>query len=563
MRYFLAALLTALILSACSTTAPTPVVPEVQSSTQPEAALVSASPRPLPTTRGEFFAGSGTCTSCHRDMVDEANQDVSTDRLWRATMMANSARDPYWQAAVRAETIANPALREIIEDKCATCHNPMARFTNIHGQEASGSKLILDEGYTSETHPLHELGIDGVSCTLCHQIENLHLGEVESFSGEYSINPDLPTGNRINFGPYEIEPSEADRMRAASGFTPVYGEHFGSSEVCATCHTLFTPFVNAEGEILGEFPEQAAYLEWQHSSYRSSHSCQTCHMPPAEGGVRLSITGGAPRSPFSQHVFVGANTYVPRLMQNFGDELKVTASGEQFETTIQNAAAQLENRAAFVNLVNANIRGSQLAAEVEVRSLVGHKFPSGFPSRRAWVHFTVLDAVGNVVFESGGYDQSGAIRGNDNDLDPARFEPHYQTIRETDQVQIYEAIMHNSDGEVTTTLLRAASYVKDNRLLPFGFDKMTAGPDFAVYGEAAQDESFIGGSDRLLYDINLGNAAGPFSIEVELLYQTISFRWADNLRAYPAFETDRFLRYYESVPNLPRTAARAEMKDLR
>jgi hypothetical protein len=559
-RYWLAAIFAAfLFLSACSTADPTPV--ETASAPAPETVLIRANP--LPVAKSDFFAGSGTCASCHRDMVDEGGQDVSSDRLWRSTMMANSARDPYWQAAVRAEGLANPALREVIEDKCTTCHTPMARFTEVHSSASPVLATFFDGGYSDPNHNLHVLGMDGVSCTLCHQIESLGLGELSSFSGGYAINPDLAPGNRINYGPYVVAPEEAERMRAASGFTPVYGEHMSESEVCATCHGLFTPTLDAHGEIVGEFPEQMVYLEWLHSLYRDSISCQGCHMPVAEGGVRLSITGGELRQPFFLHYFVGGNAYLPRIFQAFGNEMGVTASTEQFETTIQNAEQMIGTRSALVNIASAEIQDSQLVAEIEIRSMVGHKFPSGFPSRRTWLHVTVLDAAGAVVFESGGYNATGAILGNDNDEDALRYEPHYTLIDSPDQVQIYEAIMHNTDGELTTILLRGAGYTKDNRLLPAGFDKMTAPPDIAVYGNALQDDTFTGGGDRIRYQVALGEAAGPFTLQVELLYQTLGFRWADNLRAYTSEETSRFIRYYESVPNLPLTAARAEARDLR
>jgi hypothetical protein len=56
---------------------------------------------PLPTERGELFSASGACTICHANMTDESGADVSIDAAWRSTMMANAARDPYWQASVR------------------------------------------------------------------------------------------------------------------------------------------------------------------------------------------------------------------------------------------------------------------------------------------------------------------------------------------------------------------------------------------------------------------------------------------------------------------------------
>ena len=113
-----------------------------------------------------------------------------------------------------------------------------------------------------------------------------------------------------------------------------------------------------------------------------------------------------------------------------------------------------------------------------VDTLTGHKFPTGFPSRRTWLHLTVTDASGQVVFESGAVNADGSIVGNDSDADPSAYEPHYLEITSPDQVQIYEAVMGDTEGMVTTVLLKGAGYVKDNRLLPHGFDK--AAVDTAV-----------------------------------------------------------------------------------
>jgi hypothetical protein len=77
------------------------------------------------------------------------------------------------------------------------------------------------------------------------------------------------------------------------------------------------------------------------------------------------------------------------------------------------------------------------------------------------------------------YFQDGMILENDNDLDPACNEPHYDVITSPDQVQIYEPVMGNTRGESITTLLLAAQYLKDTRLLPADFDKTTAPANFA------------------------------------------------------------------------------------
>ena len=53
--------------------------------------------------------------------------------------MANSARDPYWQAAVRRETVDHPAAASAIQNECSACHMPMARFqAHVAGRRAGG-----------------------------------------------------------------------------------------------------------------------------------------------------------------------------------------------------------------------------------------------------------------------------------------------------------------------------------------------------------------------------------------------------------------------------------------
>jgi hypothetical protein len=139
----------------------------------------------------------------------------------------------------------------------------------------------------------------------------------------------------------------------------------------------------------------------------------------------------------------------------------------------------------------------------------------------------------------------GSIVGNDNDADPHRFEPHYTEISNPDQVEIFEPILKDSQGVVTTGLLNAVGYLKDNRILPTGFDKQTADPDIAVVGSAHDDPSFTGGSASVRYVIRAA-ASGPYQVKVELWYQPVGFRWAHNLAPYQAKAPQRFVGYYES-----------------
>ncbi|MDD9997370.1 MAG: hypothetical protein OXQ89_06450, partial [Rhodospirillaceae bacterium] len=98
-------------------------------------ALISS---PLWAQEQEFFHTSHQCIACHSGVVSPEGQDISIGYTWRASMMANSAKDPYWQAGVRREVMDHPQAQAAIEDTCATCHMPMARFHSANNGGTGG-----------------------------------------------------------------------------------------------------------------------------------------------------------------------------------------------------------------------------------------------------------------------------------------------------------------------------------------------------------------------------------------------------------------------------------------
>jgi hypothetical protein len=502
----------------------------------------------LTNAQNDLFSGSGACAICHTNLADESGNDVSIDSSWRSTIMANSARDPYWQASVRAEVQRTPQRAAEIQGACATCHMPMAR---VSAQVAGIPSGVLDDGFMNPGNSLHELAMDGVSCTLCHQIQAEGLGMPASYTGGFSIDTTTAAGQRLAYGPYSVDDRLSQIMQGGSGFIPKQGIQTGDSELCATCHMLYTPITGADGAVTGEFPEQVPYLEWYYSDYRNTSTCQSCHMAEASGGVKISVASDSLRSPFARHATVGGNAFMLGMLKDHANELGVTASEAQLDATIAETASQIEGDTASIKISGLKATSSRLTAEVTVEDKAGHKFPTGFPSRRAWLHFTVTDAQNQVIFESGAGNVDGSISGNANDDDPRQFEPHYEAIVSQDQVQIYEAIMADGNGAVTTALMRAASYLKDNRLLPSGFDKAAPYADIAVRGRAADDADFQGGGDTIEYSVDITGFQAPFSVRVELLYQSVGFRWAENLRQLSGSEIERFTGYYQAAGNRP------------
>ncbi len=445
-------------------------------------------------------------------------------------------------------------LEQVIQEKCSRCHMGMARYQQLADGDTKKDIYVLGAGYLDPAHYLHEAAMDGVSCTLCHQVQKDFLGTPDSFTGQYFIDTLTLPPDRLIFGPYN-RPRQ-NPMQQNTGFLPVRGNQLTDSAHCGSCHTLYTPALDGDGNYLYEFPEQMTYLEWEHSG--STVTCQDCHLPDAVGGVKISNrpVNLPRRSPFGQHHYVGGNTFMVNLLNVNADTLGVTAEPGHLDDTFNRTLDQLDQQTATLN-ATATLDNGTLSVVVEVSNLAGHKLPSGLPSRRSWLHVRVTNEQGNPVFESGKPLAEGKIQGNDaEDTNPNTYEWHYDTITSEEQVQIYEPIMLNSDGEVTHTLLRAASYAKDNRLLPAGFDKNPANPpsympDIAVYGEAANDMNFTGGTDQVTYNIDVGTNE-LLSITVKLWYQTLSFPFVEDLRNNDALElVGNFFGMYDQETNDP------------
>ncbi len=501
---------------------------------------------PAAASGASLFSTSDNCVACHNGLTAPDGEDLSIGVAWRSTMMANSARDPYFQAGLRRETIDHPSLSAEIQDECAGCHAPMLqRAAHAEGRTPDLFGQLPSHG--SGQSAGRQLAADGVSCTVCHQISPEGLGTRASFNGGFVLQPSPAAGAREIFGPYKVDKARTTIMRSVTGFAQAEAPHVRESSLCATCHTLYTKARGPGGEVLGELPEQMNFQEWQHSAFNAEQrSCQSCHMPAVRTATRIASVLGEEREGFSRHVFVGGNFLVLRMLNRFRAELGVEALPSELEATARATVRQLETETATVSVAQARVDGG-VNVDVEVRNLTGHKLPTGYPSRRAWLHLVVRDADGRAVFESGAIAPDGAIAGNDNDADPLAFEPHYDEIRRPDQVQVYEAVMAAPGGRLTTGLLSATHYVKDNRLLPRGFDKRTAHADIAVHGGAAADGNFTGDGDRVRYVVPVAGARSPLQVTVELVYQPVGFRWAQNLRAYDAPEPKRFVGYFSAM----------------
>ncbi len=529
----------------------------------------------LGTVNDGHFATSRVCAQCHANddsalaMRDEVGTPIGPDDLWRGTMMANSARDPFWWAMVKAETVATPSRAAEIEAECTHCHAPMAAIR----EDLYGGPLALDDLLDGSSDRAH-LALDGVACAACHQIP----------ATDVLGPPPLPATGEM-FGPH-ANPFTMP-MQMHTGFTPAAAGHVTESAICGTCHTLRTDALAEDGTLTGaHLSEQAPYLEWRNSQYTTEtaggadpRSCQDCHMPTrSEGGVELSTRiarrppGGdfppiSDRSPYGRHVLVGGNTWVPAMLRDFADELRPKASTEDFDATIDAARHMLADMTADVSIVDTSRAADTLSFRVRVDSRVGHKFPSGVPARRAWLRLRVTDASGTVVFASGGVDDEGRLvdgRGSPLPIESVGgpVEPHHTVIDDDAQVQIFESVLGDADGDATYRLLRGEAFLKDNRLLPLGW--RTDGPhaDETAPRLAGTDADFVGGGDTVTYEVLAPAAAGPYDIEATLWYQPIGSRFAAELFALDAPEIRAFERIWDATDRTPELVGTATATSL-
>jgi len=491
------------------------------------------------------FHTSDRCVACHNGMRTETGEDFSIGIDWRASIMANSSRDPYWQGSVRRETIDHPSASADIQNECSHCHMPMS-FYQAHLQGKSSevfSHLPFDLTTQSDA-----AAADGVSCSICHQISKGNLGTRESFVGNFIIDPPDEHGRHAEHGPYDIDSGHQSIMQTSTGvFVPGEAPQIRDSALCATCHTLYTVALDKDGKRVGELPEQMPYLEWQHSDYPAKRSCQSCHMPEVPGDTPVTAVFGVMRQGARRHTFVGANFFMLRMLSIYREDLDVAALPSELTAGAQETIEFLQSKSARLSIAALEASGGRLQFSVMVENLTGHKLPTAYPSRRAWLHVIVRDRGRRTVFESGALNPDGSIQGNVNDIDATRFAPHYREITNSDQVEIYESILKDPDGHVTTGLIAAVGYLKDNRILPSGFDKNSAAKDIAVVGEAAEDPNFTDRGSLVRYSTAVDPSMGPFHIEAELWYEPIGFRWAHNLAPYRAQEPERMVTYYDSL----------------
>ena len=542
------------------------------------------------------FVTASNCNTCHDAVqlyssqphmtIDRKNKLGETERVnlssfseWRYSMMGLSGRDPVFYSQLDSERSAYPELASEIDNTCLSCHAPMGARQWKH--DFGADKLFPMEAAHAEPGTKNEkygaLSRDGVSCMICHQMAPVGMGEPKTFSGNFKL---LAKPGMV-FGPYEKTTTLA--MDQTVGLTPSFGPHMSDSKLCASCHTIALPVLEAGkkysskefGELSANIPshgfhEQATYLEWKNSSYSTEspvnrplqRSCQDCHMPKTFNGEKLKfkianieddtfppvdhrakdeLIRMEPRDNYARHSLHGINLFSMEMFNQNAWLLGVSRKDNLlpapnavsgYDIATESAQKMAREETAKVEIIKARRIGRTLSAQVKVTNLTGHKFPSGVNFRRAFIEFKV-ESNGKTLWLSGGTDSWGVIGTFNKEkftalktefLKDNSFQPHRQRIEREDEVQIYESLIADTNGNLTTSFMSLKTPVKDNRLLPLGWKSDGPDADLTKPMAVGNDPDYRDGEgkDIVLYEFPLDIPDGqPLTVSATLYYQSL------------------------------------------
>ncbi len=342
------------------------------------------------------LAGSETCgtANCHSEIVEE----------WRPSAHRYAAMDTVFLAIqdVMAKQNGPESTRY-----CAGCHDPISLF--------SGTKNIFVENLTSLTGYQ-----EGISCMVCHAIQKTDVRGNANYTiaqpSEYLWQWESKGMGRIarDFL-IRAYPAEHNRLSKRMFKTP---------EFCAACHKQF---IDQEVNRVGWVQLQNQYDNWAASHWfekgnaKKTVECRECHMPltgskdPAAGDTadyNRQANDGRHRS----HRFLAANNFMPAVLKLPGADHHVELTEQWLRGAFP--VSEIRDKWAEGPIVKIAVEtpesvkaGQQTSIRVVMASnKVGHDFPTGpLDMIQSWVHITVTDQDGRMVFESGKRDENNFI----------------------------------------------------------------------------------------------------------------------------------------------------------
>ena len=465
------------------------------------------------------------CGHCHQEAYHQ----------WRQSVHSNSFRQPWY--------IKN--VNMLIDEKgvqfsrhCEGCHNQIALF--------SGD---LSQGMPKK-RPFEQ---EGITCVVCHSIQTTDTTGTGSYvMGTPAVLVDehgAPVTRAVTDS--EIL-AHLDRHKQAE-MRPL----LKTAEFCAACHKATIPRSLDDYKFLRAF---TVYDEWQGASFTRQSplpfyrkdtvsTCQTCHMPrePLAPGTQ---DAGAKDSTLVSHRWLGGNSLnaayykFDEQSEKLRDFLKNGSDGkgvlgidifgvERESSAASGDEAPKTSLIAPLGLTDYSLApGDTLIADVVIQNKgIAHSYiPEQRDFYESWVDFTVKDASGKTLAESGFIKPDG-------DLDPSAHSFTNRLINTKGELNDLHQIWHNRVLAYNNTIQSGRSQLVRYR---FRLPKKGSGPITitATVKYRRFDQHFV--------DYAMDQPAGKHYSEpvLEVATQSRTLNLGDNPRVAPtAGENPEWMRW--------------------
>ena len=387
------------------------------------------------------FPSATTCAPCHADIYRE----------WSVSAHAYAQMSPVFNAMhakILKETNGTNG------DFCIRCHTPVG--------------MNLEEPEFMSNLDRHPTSREGVTCVVCHRLDRPYgkiSGRLPLVEGSLYDEVFGPSGNdelqrAIDGGRFNLQ---TDPERAGRGVHVEAREfsQLSTPGVCGSCHDV---------NLVNGFRLEEAFSEYKHTPAAAEGvSCQDCHM-----GTKPGVPSGYAEGPAARvgnletkprkrtnHMFAGPDYSIvhPGIFPHNPEAQALATLREwltfdheagwgtdEFEDSVPDDHefpprwTEPDDRYDAADIIRDNLElldelgeqrlellraGYQLGRVVVQRAdeggvsfrvefrngTDGHNVPTGFDAERVvWLHVTVTDAAGRVVFESGDLDPNGDVR---------------------------------------------------------------------------------------------------------------------------------------------------------
>ena len=387
------------------------------------------------------FPSATTCAPCHEDIYRE----------WSVSAHAYAQMSPVFNAMhakILKETNGTNG------DFCIRCHTPVG--------------MNLEEPEFMSNLDRHPTSREGITCIVCHRLDQPYgkiSGRLPIVEGSLYEPIFGPSGNdelqrAIESGEFNLQ---TDPERAGRG---VHSEALEFSQLptpglCGSCHDV---------NLVNGFRLEEAFSEYKHTPAAAAGvSCQDCHMGTEPGvpsgyaigpAARVGNRETRPRKR-TNHMFAGPDYSIvhPGIFPHNTEAQELATLREwltfdhqagwgtdEFEDTVPDDFqfpprwVEPDDRYDAADIIRDNLELLDEIAEQRLKLLQagyqlgevvvdraddggisfrvefsngtdGHNVPTGFDAERVvWLHVTVTDATGRVVFESGDLDPNGDVR---------------------------------------------------------------------------------------------------------------------------------------------------------